>query len=133
MPNGMPTVAIDPVTDQPATPGNIFSRMATADTNAVQVGAAGRRRLLGYSIANNTASAKYVRFYNKATAPNPAADAALVVLRVLVPANGIAAFHIANGLDGFAQGLGIAATGAAGDSDATALAANDLLINVFFL
>lgn len=47
-----------------------------------------------------------------------------------VPANGVAAYHIGQGLAGFSAGIAIAATGAIGDTDTTALAANDLIIQV---
>lgn len=106
-----------------------FRRNATADTNLAVVKAAAGR-VYGYSISNPSAAAKFVRLYNKATAPVIAADAGLIKRTIMIPAGGIAAYHVAAGLAGFTNGIGIAATGAVGDTDATALAANDLLIQI---
>lgn len=114
-----------------ATAGGLttFRRLATADTNAAIIKAAAGR-VYGYTIANPSAAAKFVRLYNKATAPNPAADNALIVRTIMIPAGGIASYHLGAGMAGFTNGIGIAATGAIGDTDATALAANDLIIHV---
>lgn len=106
-----------------------FRRNATADTNLAVVKAAAGR-VYGYSIANPSAAAKFVRLYDKATAPVIANDAALIRRTIMIPAGGIASYHIGPGLAGFAAGIGIAATGAVGDTDATALAANDLIIQI---
>lgn len=136
---GMPVVLIDPATDQPSpyssqvatTAGgqSNVSRIATADTNPVVIKAT-PGRVFGWSVTNLTASPKFVKLYNKASAPNPAADAP--VLRLVVPANGVAAYHAEKGFAGFTNGIAMLATGAVADTDATALAAGDLVINVFF-
>ena len=104
-------------------------RVATADTNAAIVKAA-PGRVYGYVIANASAAAKFVRLYNKATLPAPAADSALIVRSIMIPAGGVVSYHAPAGLAGFAAGIGIAATGAIADNDATALAAADLLIQI---
>lgn len=106
-----------------------FRRLATADTNLAVVKAA-PGRVYGFSISNPSAAAKFVRLYNKATAPVIAADNALIQRTIMVPAGGIAAYHVGTGLAGFTAGIAIAATGAIGDTDATALAANDLIIQI---
>lgn len=105
------------------------SRMATADINATVIKAT-PGKVYGFQIFNNTASAKYVRLYDKASAPAPAADSALIRRRLIIPANGIVSYHVGQGIDGFAAGIAYVASGAAGDTDTTALAANDLVINV---
>lgn len=120
------------VNNSPSTtaPGLLqHSRMSSADINA-QVIKAAPGKVYGFQIFNNTASAKFVRLYDKASAPVPANDSALIRRRLIVPANGIVTFHVGPGLDGFAAGIAYLATGAAGDTDATALAVNDLVINV---
>lgn len=136
---GMPVILMDPSTDLPSpsssqvatTAGgqSSVSRIATADTNA-QVLKASAGRVFGWAVANLTASPKFVKLYNKASAPNPAAD--VPVLRIVVPANGVAAFHTEKGFAGFTQGIAMLATGALADTDATALAAGDIVANVFY-
>lgn len=106
-----------------------FRRLATADVNAAII-KAGAGRVYGYTIANPSAAAKFVRLYNKATLPAPAADSALIIRTIMIPAGGIASYHLGAGMAGFTNGIGIAATGAIADNDATALAANDLIIHV---
>lgn len=125
------TVGTDMVMSVRATAGGLtqFRRLATADTNlAVVKGSAGR--VYAYTISNTTASAKFVRLYNKATAPVPASDNALILRTIMVPANGIASHQVMAGLGGFTNGIAIDATGAIADTDATALAANDLIISI---
>lgn len=104
-----------------------FRRLSTADTNAAVVKATAGR-VYGYSIANTSASAKFVKLYNKATAPVIGTDVPLRT--IMIPAGGIAAYHVGHGLAGFSAGIAIAATGAVADADATALAVNDLVIQI---
>lgn len=104
-----------------------FRRLATADTNVVAVKASAGR-VYGYVISNTSAAAKFVKLYNKATAPTIGTD--VPVRTIMVPAGGIAAYHVGQGLAGFTAGIAIAATGAIGDADTTALAANDLIIQI---
>lgn len=123
------TAGTDSVLAPRATAGGVtqYRRLATADTNLAVIKASAGR-VYGFVISNNTAAAKFVKLYNKATAPVLASDVPLRT--ILVPANGVAAYHIGQGLAGFSAGIAIAATGAIGDTDATALAANDLIIQV---
>ena len=114
-----------------ATAGGLstFRRVATADTNAVVV-KAGPGRVYGYVIANPSATVKFVRLYNKLAAPAPAADAALIIRSIMIPAGGVVSYHAPAGLGGFAAGIGIAASGLIADNDVTALVAADLLIQI---
>lgn len=106
-----------------------FRRIATADTNLAVVKASAGR-VYGYVISNPSAAVKFVRLYNKATAPVIAADSALIQRTIMIPAGGIAAYYVGMGIGGFTSGIGIAATGAIGDTDATALTAGDLIIHI---
>lgn len=122
-------VGTDMVMAVRATAGGLtqFRRIATADTNLAVVKASAGR-VHGYAIANTSASVKFVKLYNKASAPVVASDVPLRT--IMIPAGGIAAYHVGHGLAGFSAGIAIAATGAAADTDATALAAGDLLISI---
>lgn len=104
-----------------------FRLLSAAGINASVVKASAGR-VYGYSIFNTSASAKYVKLYNKATAPVPASDTPLRT--IMIPAGGIAAFHIGQGLGGFTNGIALVSTGAVADTDSTAVVANDLIIQV---
>lgn len=110
------------------------SFISTAATQAAVI-AAGDTRLLHYSAYNNGAAAAYVRFFSGGSTTAPTAGSGTPQWRVMVPAGGGVVEHMADGdSDGpiFRAGLGFTATGAAGDSDTTALAANQLVLNVWF-
>lgn len=106
----------------------LFKRIATADVNAVSLKAtAGRLYLLVAS--NLTASAKFVKLYNKTSAPTVGTD--VPVLTFPVQANQTVTLY-SDSPDGglpFSAGVAFAMTGAVGDADATALAAGDMVIN----
>lgn len=104
-------------------PGSTVSRIkAAASTNSTNLkGSAGV--VLGYALYNNTASAKFFKFYNKATAPTVGTDTPLFT--VIVPASGGANVNWADGLP-FGTGIGYGITGAVGDSDTTNTAVDDV-------
>lgn len=103
------------------------SRIATADTNATVVKAA-KAILYAYQFFNATATARYVKLYNKATAPTVGTD--VPVRRLIIPPNGLVAFHAEEGLGAFTAGLAYAITGALADADTTAVAAGDVVVNI---
>lgn len=104
----------------------MYRKLATADTNAAVIKASAGR-VYGYSISNQSAAAKFVKLYNKASAPTVGTDTP--VRTIMIPAGAVSNYHINAGLS-FPTGIAIAATGAITDADTTALAANDLAINV---
>lgn len=123
------TTGTDMVLAARATAGGLlqFRRIATADANAAVVKAAAGR-VYGYAVANTSTSAKFVKLFNKSSAPSLGVDVALRT--IMIPAGGIAAYHIGQGLAGFSAGIAITATGLAPDADGTALAAGDLIIQI---
>lgn len=106
------------------------SRISTADINATVVKAS-KAVLYAFQIFNTTASAKFVKFYNKASAPVPGTDTP--VRRLMIPANGILSFHAEEGLGAFTAGLAYVITGALADADTTVLAAGDVAVNVDYI
>ena len=108
------------------------SRISSADINAQTVKAS-KAVLYAFQFFNTTAAAKYVKLYNKASAPAPATDTALIVRRLMIPANGILSFHAEEGLGAFTSGLSYVITGAAADADTTAIAAGDVLVNIDYI
>jgi hypothetical protein len=115
-----------------ATGGNTpYSRLSANTTNAVSI-VGTQTNLLGGWITNTNASPRYVKLYNKATAPDPASDTP--VLRLLIPGN-------ANGAGGvcaipagiqFSLGLAMLIVTGVGDTDATAVAANEIIVNLWY-
>jgi hypothetical protein len=107
-----------------------FSYVATATTNAVLV--AGRQSALtGWSIVNTSASTRWVRIFNKATAPVPASDAALIVLRLPLAAGQRSDVQLGQNVVWLSSGLSFDITSASPDNDATATAAGDVVLNLF--
>jgi hypothetical protein len=83
------------------------------------------------SAYNATASLKYLKIYNKASAPTVGSDTP--VLTLPIPPNGTLNHDFPNGGFYFATGIAYALTGAAADADSTALAANDVVgVNIVY-
>lgn len=101
--------------------------VATASTNASVVKASAGR-VLGYCLSNTTAAWVYVKFHNQTTAPTAGSG---VVMTVGIPPNGKAECAIPQGI-GFGTGIGRTIVTGAADADATAVAANAVVGDVFF-
>lgn len=111
----------------------VYSLNSAATTNANNIkGSAGSPYWI--SAMNTNAAARYLRLYNKATAPVPASDNALIIARFIIPGNAAGAGLTINlgalGLSGFTNGIGLDVTGAAADTDATAISANEVYVNI---
>jgi hypothetical protein len=108
-----------------------YSRLSTATTNAVSI-VATQTNLLGGWITNINAAPRYVKLYNKASAPDPAADTP--VLRLLIPGNTNGAGGVCNIPSGiqFSLGLAMLIVTGVGDTDATAVAANEIIVNLWY-
>lgn len=103
-----------------ATAATVNCPAATTNPTLVSTGA---KRLVGFVLSNNSAATKWVRLFNKATAPVPGTDTPLFT--VPIAAGTTRDFSIPVGV-AFSLGLGYAVTGAAPDNDATAVAVNDV-------
>lgn len=83
------------------------------------------------SATNTTAALKYLKLYNKASAPTVGTDVPVMTI-ALQPSNVLTQIPIDLGLY-FNKGLAIAITGAAPVADATAVAAGDVVgLNILF-
>lgn len=101
--------------------------MSAASTNATSTKASAGQ-LYGWYFYNNTASAKFVKFYNKASSPTVGTDTPTET--IAIPANGGTNVEFSMGIP-YATGIAYAITGAITDADTTAVAAND--VTGFFL
>jgi hypothetical protein len=102
--------------------------LAAASTNATSVKAS-TGQLFGYYIFNASASTKYVKLYNKASAPTVGTDTPVITLPI--PKEAGANVEFVNGI-AFATGIALAITGALADADTTAVVANDVVANLFY-
>jgi hypothetical protein len=106
-------------------------RLSTADTNLVSVkGSAGQ--LYWLYCHNVNPAVRFIKFYNKASAPVIASDAALLVLTLPIPAS-----TAGNGFSlslphpvVFSTGIAFAITTGVGDTDVGAVAANEIVVNM---
>jgi hypothetical protein len=101
--------------------------VAAASTNALNI-KAGAGRVLGWCLANTTASWRYVKLHNNAGLPTAGAG---VVQTIGIPPNGLAQMSIPQGL-AFATGIARTCVTGAADADATATAANDVVGDIYF-
>lgn len=97
---------------------------AAASTNATSAKASAGTVFV-IEAMNTTASVKYLKLYNKASAPTVGTDTPVRTI-ALAPSNARSFIEFPSGLY-FATGIAYALTGAASDADATALAAGDVV------
>jgi hypothetical protein len=86
-----------------------------------------------YNIAlgNNNAAARFVKLYNKATAPVLGTDVPVMVIPV--PPNSFISHDFGKTGHRFPLGIGIAITAAIGDADATAIGAGEVKVALTFI
>ncbi|MCU0949526.1 MAG: hypothetical protein MUC68_00355 [Burkholderiaceae bacterium] len=102
---------------------SITNIVAAASTNATSIKASAGR-VLGWTFVNNATAVRYVKLHNTAAAPTAGAG---VVATIPVPPNGgVASLAIAQGV-GFSAGIGLTIVAGAAATDATAVAANDVV------
>lgn len=111
-------------TNTPATP-TVSSINSAATTNATVVkGSAGT--VYGVLLSNINAAARFVKFYNKATAPTVGTDTPIITIQI--PANTTLNFPIGELGLRFTTGIGLAITANAADSDTTAVAVSEIKV-----
>ncbi len=118
-------------TARPATTGGLTRHrlLSAATTNATVVKASAGQVYVIHAY-NSAAQARFLKLYNKATAPVPGTDTP-VETYVLPPGiNSRFEFTLAG--NPFAAGIGYAITAALGDADTTAIAANDIVLDLHF-
>jgi hypothetical protein len=112
------------ISPTPYTPGKLIS---AASTNATSVTAVAT--LLGFlSMANLGSAPAYVKVYNKAGAPTVGTDTPVHTFMLPGNLNGAGSNLTVNGLK-LSTGFAFAITGGMADSDATAVAANQVVVN----
>lgn len=97
-----------------------YYRTTTASTNAALI-AAGDRTLYELTVSNPTATAAYVKLYNKSTSPTVGTD--VPILTIPVAAGATVAYEFGSEGKDFSLGIGIAVTAAAVATDTAATVA----------
>ena len=101
------------------------------DSNVTpQAAKSGRTMLCGYYFENSAASKRYLKFYNKATAPTVGTDPPVMTLPLPAGAAGHIAFP--GGIDEFPLGLHFASTTGKADNDTAAPAAGEVTAIVVY-
>ena len=116
----------------PASGTTAFKLLAAASTNATLIkGGAGK--VLAGILQNASAAVKYVKIFNKVTAPVPGTD--VPIFTVMLAANATIAMSDIIGPAGhtFSAGIGISVVGGQADTDTTVVAAGDVVVNLTYI
>lgn len=109
---------------------SMFKRVSTADTNAAVIKATAGK-LYGVQASNVNTAVRYLKLYNKATAPTVGTD--VPVKTIAIPgggtAGGVRNVEIVGGAD-FTAGIAMALTTEATDAGTTAVAASEIVVNI---
>lgn len=114
---------------EPETTGGltVFHLVSAATTNATNIKASAGQ-VYGWYIYNSNAAARKVAFHNSATAPTAGAS---IFFAIVIPPSSGANVHFTTGI-AFGTGIGITTVTDLTDAGATAVALNDLIINLFY-
>ena len=119
------------VTNAPtaASIGYLTGRIISAATTNATLIKALPGQVFGWSICNNSASWRYLKLFNKATAPVPGTDSPLAALGIPPGSSVVTEFE--NGIM-CSAGIGFSIVGGIADLDATAVGANEVAVNLFY-
>lgn len=106
-----------------------YHAISAASTNAAVVKASAGV-LTGYYISNRSSAFRAVKLYNKASAPTVGTDTPRVVIDVPFESAANVEFSLPIA---FETGIAIAIVAGIADSDATAVALNDVAVTLFYL
>jgi hypothetical protein len=121
-------VALDP---QTANGLSIYRRISTASNNSVNVKSSAGL-LYGIVAFNINASVRYLKIYDKATAPTVGTDTPVLTIGLTGGAAcTVVSFLGEIGLT-FVNGIGIGIVTGIGDSDNTSTAANEQIVHLFY-
>jgi len=108
-------------------PTNIYRNLNVGSTGASIKASAGY--LQHIDVSNNAASPRFVKFYNKATAPTVGTDTPVITLQLA--ASSTLSIDYFAGIP-FSLGIGIGAVTGVADNNTTNTTANDVVINVYY-
>lgn len=117
-------------TPTPVTTGGLglpYRNINLGSTGVNIKGSAGQ--VYGWIICNNATAPRFVKFYNKATAPTVGTDTP--VMTIELPASSTGQYANSFGI-AFATGIGIGATVLVADNDTTNTSTNDVVVNILY-
>ena len=107
--------------------GTGFRLISAASTNATSLKASAGTLYVLYAV-NLNAAVRYVKFYNKASAPTVGTDTPVATFPIPASATGAGfALDLGPGFD-FSTGIAYATTTGVADSDTAAVAANEIIL-----
>jgi hypothetical protein len=111
-----------------------ISRTLSANNTTGILAKAGGGKVYGWVITNVNASARFVKLYNKTTAPTVGTDTPSMTL--VIPGNATGSGMVASSFNPgiyFSDGIGYGITTAVADNDTGAPAATEVVVNLFYL
>ena len=116
-----------------ATSGGCSVSRKLSENNTTGISAkASAGQVYGWYITNTNAAARYVKIYNKATAPAVGTDTPIMTLVIPGNATGAGTNVAFNPGIAFATGIGYGITTGIADNDTGAPAANEVVVNLFY-
>jgi hypothetical protein len=114
----------------PTTSGglSVHRTLSAASTNATSVKASAGQ-VYGWYVTNSNSSPRYVKLYDKASAPTVGSDTPKMT--ILVPGSGGANVEFSMGIP-FPSGIAFAMTTGAADADTGAVASNEVILNLLY-
>lgn len=110
---------------------NTYRLLSAASTNSNNIKASAGQ-VYGWYISNTNAAVRVVKLYDKATAPTVGTDTPKITLVIPGDTAGAGAnVEFANGIP-FASGIGIGITTGVPDADTGAVAADEVVVNLFY-
>ena len=106
----------------------ISRTLSAASTNSTNVKASAGQ-VYGWYLYNANAAVRYLKLYNKATAPTVGTDTP--VMTIPIPPGAGANVEYSMGIP-FGTGIGIAITTGVADNDTGAVAANEIIVNLLY-
>jgi hypothetical protein len=105
------------------------SRLISANTTNATVVKSSPGVVGGWALYNINAAVRYLKVYNKATAPTVGTDTP--ALTILIPSNSGNNFQLPKEIE-FDAGISFALTTGITDADSTAVAASEIIVNLFY-
>lgn len=114
----------------PTSGGYTYHHVVSANSNNATSLKASAGQVYSIQVFNLNASPRYLKFYNKASAPSPGSDT--VVKSILIPGNTAGAGVALSWPGGveFSTGIAYALVTGVGNTDNTAVAASEIVLNI---
>ena len=121
-------VSVDTNTNTGASTYRLLSA-ATTNANSIKASAG---NVYGWYITNTNANPRFVKLYDKASAPTVGTDTPKLTLVIPGSTTGAGSNVHFNPAVNFTTGIAIAITGVVTDADTTAVALNEVVVNLFY-